>query len=565
MIKKETIDQIREQSDIVQVISEFLPLKKTGKYYRTLCPFHSEKTPSFNVSPERQIYHCFGCGAGGSVFTFLMQYEKLSFPDAIRKLASKLGITIETEKSQYQYQPLLDACEYATNFFQTALQHSQSAMEYLKKRTISLETINRFRLGYAPSGNLLLGNGKKHGFFEEILIKAGLIIKKEDGCHDWFYERIIFPIFSISGKVIAFGARTLDDTREPKYLNSPETSIFRKGENLYGLFQAKNYLYQNIPILVEGNFDLLSLVDKGINNVIAPLGTAFTREQALILRRFSNQIIIAFDGDSAGRAATLRILELLLKINLDPQILFLPDGFDPDKYIKTFGKDSLNQLIKQSLDFIDFLLKLKETSTVANKQICLREITNYISLIDSNISQELYLNKTSEIFKVSKEILLHQIQKESKNVPKTEIAVKSLKQISLKLIEQQVLPCILTLPEYAIIAKQEVPPICFSSPEIQTIIQTVYINVELDNFSLAKIIDEIEKPELKQLIADLSFRSKSIPTKNEFQSKLRAIKASWFYKEMLIAKEKGDLTLLEKFSLEHYNLKKKLSRTRSKK
>lgn len=565
MIKKEIIDQIREQSDIVQVISEFLPLKKAGKYYRALCPFHAEKSPSFYVSPERQIYHCFGCGVGGSVFTFLMQYEKLSFPDAIKKLASKLGIMIETEKTQYRYQPLIDACEFATSFFQTALQRSQPAIDYLKKRAISAETIKRFRLGYASSGNLLLGNAKKQSFSEEILIQAGLIIKKEDGCHDWFFDRLTFPVFSISGKVIAFGARTLDDNKEPKYLNSPETSIFRKSESLYGLFQAKNYLYQKVPILVEGNFDLLSLVDKGLNNVIAPLGTAFTQNQALLLHRFSNQAIIAFDGDSSGRAATLRALEIFFKTSMDSQILMLPDGFDPDKYIRTYGTDSFNNLINNGLDFIDFLLKIKEIDTVLNKQTCLKEIIGFISLLDNNISQELYLNKTSEIFKVSKEILLNQIQKESKKSPMMNTKITPLKQTSLKLAEEQVLSLILSLPEYAVICKQEVPADYFSLPAIQEIVKTVYSNVESGSFSLAKIIDEIEKPELKQLVVDMSFRNTLVPTKNEFLRKLMTIKASWFYKKLLDAKASGDTTLLEKLSLEHYNVKKILNQKRSKK
>jgi DNA primase len=351
----------------------------------------------------------------------------------------------------------------------------------------------------------------------------------------------------------------LDDTKEPKYLNSPETAIFRKGENLYGLFQAKNYLYQNIPILVEGNFDLLSLTDKSINNVVAPLGTSFTQDQALLLRRFSNQVIIAFDGDASGRAATLRTLEIFLKANIEPQIIMLPDGFDPDKYIRTYGKDGIETLIKNSYDFIDFLVKTKDTSSIANQQSCLKEIIRLISLLDSNMSQELYINKTAEIFKLSKESLQNQIIKESHSIRSVPGEIKKSTSVSLKLIEEQILPIILTFPEYALIAKQEFPAVCFSSPQIQEIIQILYDKIESENFSIAKLIDEIEKPELTQLIADLSFRNKSTPTKNEFQRKLRTIKAKWFYNEMNEAKNKGDKVLLEKLSLEHYNLKKKLS------
>jgi len=562
MIKKEVIDQVREQSDIVQVIGEFLPLKKAGKYYRTICPFHAEKSPSFYVSPERQIYHCFGCGAGGSVVTFLMQYEKLSFPDAIRKLAAKLNITIETDKTYNRYQPLLDAYEFATKLYESLLPNSQIAMDYLKNRALSFETIKRFRLGYAPSGNILLGNAKKQSISEEVLIKAGLVTKKENGLHDWFFNRIMFPVFSLSGNVIAFGARVLDDTKEPKYLNSPETPIFRKSENLYGLFQAKNYLRQNVPILVEGNFDMLSLTDKGINNVIAPLGTSFTQEQSLLLRRYSEQVIIAFDGDTSGRAATLRTVEIFLKSNINPQIIMLPDGFDPDKYIKTFGKDGIDKLVNNSIDFIDFLLKTKDTSTIAQQQSCLKEIIHLMSLLDSGMNQELYLNKTAEIFKISKESIQNQLTKQPSGVRSLPQEIKPQKPITLKLSEEQILPIIISSSEYALIAKQELPPICFSSPIVQEMIELIYDKIEMENFSLAKIIEEIDKPELKQLIADLSFQDKALPTKNEFQRKLRTIKANWFYNEMNQAKNKGDKVLLDKLILEHYNLKKKLNKNR---
>ncbi|MEO0083558.1 MAG: DNA primase [candidate division WOR-3 bacterium] len=555
MIKPEIIDRIREQTDIVKIINEYVPLKKAGRYYRALCPFHSEQTPSFYVSPEKQIYHCFGCGAGGSVYNFLMQYEKISFVEAIKKLASKLNIVLEIEKIPNQYQPLLDVYEYATNLYQSNLTKSNIALEYLKKRRLNPEIIKRFRLGYAPSGNILYGNAKHHGFSEEVLIKAGLIIKKEDGCYDWFFDRIIFPVFSLSGKVIAFTGRSLDDTREPKYLNSPETPLFRKGECLYGLYQAKNYLYQNIPILVEGNFDLLSLVNAGINNVVAPLGTAFTKEHALILNRFGKQLMVAFDGDASGRNATLRILEILLKNGLNPQIIFLPDGFDPDKFINTYGKESWEKLVQANIDFIDFLLKITDTRSIANKQNCLKTILNLIALIDDKINQELYINKTAEVFAISKEILLKQI---ANSLKKKEFNEKPSRKYSIPLIEQQILSCLLTTPAYIKIAQDELPYTCFASPDVQLIIQKIYQTVD-NTSAVAKLIDEIDEPELKQLIIDLSFRSNIIPSEKEFIRKLKILKANWLLKEMQKAKEQGNETLLQQLSMEHYNLKKNLS------
>lgn len=563
MIKQEMIDQIREQTNIVQLISEYLPLKKAGKYYKTLCPFHSEKSPSFYVSQERQIYHCFGCGVGGSVYTFLMQYEKLSFPEAIKKLATKLGIAIEEDKSQYPYHALYDACEFATKFYAESLENSQLATEYLKYRKISIETIKRFRLGFAPSGNFLCNSAKKHSISEENLVKAGLAVKKEDGFHDWFFNRIIFPVFSISGKVIGFGARTLDANTEPKYINTPETAIFRKGANLYGLYQAKNYLYQNMPILVEGNFDLLALANQGINNVVAPLGTALTLDQALLIRRYASQVIIAFDGDYAGQTATLRTIETLLKANIDPRIAMLEQDFDPDKYIKTYGKEKFDSLIAENIDFIDFILKIKPSNSVIDKRLRLKEIIELIAMINENVSQELYLNKVADLFKISKDTLLNQIKRENKSPYQGSWSEKPYLAPIRNIPEKQLLSLIVSIPEYGLIAKQELPYQCFTSEETQELLKIVYENIDLGNFSSAKLIDAIDKPQLKQLVADLSFQIKSVPTKNEFIHKIKTLKASWYYKLMTEAKNKGDSKLLEKLTLEHYNLKKDLSYKRN--
>lgn len=561
MIKKEIIDQIRERSDIVQIISEYVPLKKAGKYYRALCPFHSEKSPSFYVSPERQIYHCYGCKAGGSVFTFIMAYEKITFPEAIKKLAEKLGITIQTETISYRFQPLLDACEFATNLFSTELKKSNQALEYVNKRKINHDTVARFRLGYAPSGNVLFGTAKKHGFSEEILMRAGLIVKKETGYYDWFYDRLIFPVFSLSGKVIGFGARVLDDSKEPKYLNSPETEIFKKSGNLYGLFQARNYLYDNPPILVEGNFDLLSLVNHGINNVVAPLGTAFTNEQALLLRRFNNRLIIVFDADDAGKNATLRVVETCLKVNLEPQILMLPDNFDPDKYINAYGKENFNNLLRSPLDFIDFLIKIKNFNLIFTKQDLLNEILDYISLMEGDVTQELYLNKVADVFKVAKENLISEIRKKMSNRGVMTIN-KTMKTAGINIIENQLLALIVNIPKYALMAKQELPLEAFSSNETQAIAQIVYSNLESNKYSVAQIIDSIEDEELKKKIANLSFQITAHPRPEEFERKLIKLKAAWIYQKMLIAKKQGHETLAEKLSLEHYELKKRLTQNK---
>lgn len=565
MIKKEIINQVREQSDIVQIIGEYLPLKKSGKHFRTLCPFHSEKSPSFYVNQERQIYHCFGCGAGGSVVTFLMEYEKLPFPDAIKKLAARLKINIESETVSYKYQQLYDANEFAADFYALNLEKSQVAKDYLKNRKLSNETIKRFRLGYAPSGNLLLHNAKKNGHNEDTLIKAGLIVKKDIGYYDWFYNRIVFPVFSISGKIIGFNARGLDASSTPKYINTLETPIFKKGENLFGLFQAKNYLYQNIPILVEGNFDMLSLVECGINHVIAPLGTALTPHQAQLIRRYSNQLTVVFDGDSAGQAATLRTIETLLKSSIEPRIVILPAQFDPDKYIITYGKDKFDLLVKNSIDFVDFILKIRPAASVIEKKQCLKEIINYITIIDEKVTQELYINKITNLFNVSKEAINSQITKTTKTTDYSAKLKKPVDNEPLSLLEKQIFSFIITKSEFAALAKKEISVESFSSVSWQQIIQLVYDNLETKNISSAQLIDLTDKPELKQIIADYSFRVKSMPTVNEFVKKLAYFKASWLFKLMQKVQTTGNEALLNKLTLEHYEIKKKLSQMRSKK
>ncbi|MBM3323627.1 DNA primase, partial [candidate division WOR-3 bacterium] len=283
MIKPETIEQVRTSTDIVELVGGYLPLKRVGRNYRGLCPFHSERSPSFYVNPERQTYHCFGCGAGGSAINFVMVTEKLEFPEAVRFLAKRLGITVEEDRMPGRNQALYDACEQAAVFYEQQLARSSSAQAYLERRGLGRETVRRFRLGYAPPGNVLRGQAKRRGLAEVTLVSAGLLVKREEGLTDYFYDRVMFPVFSLSGKVIGFGARVMGDS-EPKYLNSPDTAVFRKGDILYGVFQTKAYLREAVPILVEGNFDLLSLVNAGVNHVVAGLGTALTPAQAQLLR-----------------------------------------------------------------------------------------------------------------------------------------------------------------------------------------------------------------------------------------------------------------------------------------
>jgi DNA primase len=551
MIKKEIIERIRNEVDIVDLIGSYLPLKKVGRYYRALCPFHTEKAPSFYVSPERQIYHCFGCGAGGTALTFVMNFEKLSFPEAVKSLANRLGIAIELDKVSITNQPLYDTTEFAANFFTQQLQRSELAQNYLRQRNLKPETIERFRLGYAPGGNRLYGEAKRRNIKEELLLATGLVVKKEAGYYDWFFDRIIFPIFSLSGKIIGFGGRVLDPTQEPKYLNSPETPIFRKGENFYGLFQAKNYLRENKPIVVEGNFDLLSLVDKGILNVVAPLGTALTNEQALILRRYANCAIIAFDGDTSGRAATQRAIEVLLKASVEPLILLLPDGYDPDKYILQYGKEGFLQALGQLYDYIGFINTILPNRTIQEKRAVLDKIIELTALIGDELTQELYLNKIAQTYNLDKTVLRHRLQRKEVKKTETNTTINKLERL-LAIIVQE--------PTYAAIAKAELPLNLIDDAGLVTIAQMIYENVGTDNeFGFAQLIDALPTEDLKAKIASWAFSQETAPKKEEFLLRLKELKANYLYRELLKAKQANQTTQFERITNEYYEVKRQIS------
>ncbi|MBM3316204.1 DNA primase, partial [candidate division WOR-3 bacterium] len=333
MIKQDVIDRVREQTDIVELIGSYLQLKRVGRNYRGLCPFHAERSPSFYVNPERQSYHCFGCGTGGTAFSFVMAHEKLEFPEAVRSLAKRLGIEVETEAGPGRNQPLYDAGEAVAGFFERQLGENPRAREYVARRGLRPETVKRFRLGFAPGGNRLRAEAGKLGLAEDVLVRAGVLAQRDAGLGDYFFNRVMFPVFSVGGRIVGFSGRVLDD-REPKYLNSPDTPVFHKGELLYGLFQAKGYIRAQLPVLVEGNFDLLALADRGIDNVVATLGTALTPTQAATLRRFNPRVCLCYDGDQAGRKACRRALEVVLAAGIDPQVAVLPDGTDPDSYVR---------------------------------------------------------------------------------------------------------------------------------------------------------------------------------------------------------------------------------------
>ena len=410
-VPQSKIDEIQAAADIVQVISRYVALRKAGKNFRGLCPFHQEKTPSFMVSPEKQIYHCFGCGKGGNVFNFLMESEKITFIEAVRNLAGDFGISLPREVSRSAdsdsaYDRLYQANASAAAFFQKELarENNRRAVEYLRKRDLKASTIQKFGIGYAPkSWDALQKYMTKQPVEKAILADLGLIQKKEsgDGYFDKFRHRIIFPFQNTSGRIVGFGGRRLSESDQPKYLNSPESGIYRKGELLYGLNHAITSIReQKMVILVEGYFDLLRLVDSGIGNVVASSGTALTEHQGRLLKRYTGNVVIAYDSDQAGLSAALRNSEILEKLDLDISILQLPVPHDPDTFVKENGRDAFLELLRQRITPFELRIQLSldqgRELSVEEQQAAVDELLQSLIPLPNEIRIGLYIHRLAQ-------------------------------------------------------------------------------------------------------------------------------------------------------------------------
>ena len=414
------LEEIRNRCDIVDIISDYVHLKPAGKGFKGLCPFHGEKTPSFMVSPEKQLFHCFGCGEGGNVFNFLMKYEKISFFEAVKMLAKKSGVSLPVNEEKEnilnkQKEKLYKLNNLAANYYRESLlktNQGKKIINYLKKRGINDTSVEKYKLGYAPPDWDALTNFlKKKGYSYEELIKARIINKsKIEGKYiDYFRDRIIFPIFNLAGRVIGFGGRVLDGSL-PKYINSPETLVYNKGSNLYSLnFAKEDIRKKDFLIIVEGYTDVLITQQNGFNNVAASLGTALTNKQIDLIKRFTDTVLIAYDADSAGNMATLRSLDLLVKAGLDVKVIDLPQGYDPADFLIKKGETAFQNLIDRSLSLIDYKLKLLYSKysikTIEGKVKVVKGILPTLSVMGDEDEVRAQTKKISEELKLSDEAI----------------------------------------------------------------------------------------------------------------------------------------------------------------
>lgn len=421
-IPENIIDQIQERTDIVEVISLHVLLKKTGRNYKAPCPFHHEKTPSFVVSPDKQIYHCFGCGAGGNVFSFLMKYENLQFPEVIEMLAKKAGVLLPREmvhrdESSSLSNQLYNINETACQFFQGHLKNNAVAKKYLTSRGVGDDLVNKFKIGYAPnSWEYLINFFKSKGVDAKMLEKTGLVISNDKGGHyDRFRNRVIFPIIDLKDRVLGFGARVLDASL-PKYLNSPETPVYSKGRNLYGLNFSKDHIKkEGHALVVEGYLDFLVPYQAGIQNIVATLGTALTVDQVKALKRFANTVIMVYDPDEAGELASLRSLELFISEDVNVYIAELAKGFDPDSYIRKFGAEDFLHIIKASKNLFDYkfdkLSNRFNTATTHGKANIVNEMIPTLAKINNAVLRSDLIKKLANKLSVDEDAVKEELKK----------------------------------------------------------------------------------------------------------------------------------------------------------
>ena len=428
-IPEEIISQIRSKTDILNILSGYIQLVKAGNRYKALCPFHQEKTPSFVVSQENQTYHCFGCGKGGNIFTFIMEKESLTFPEAVRFLAQKCrvalhenmscGDTKEYQKNLAQKERLLTIHKTISKWYSERLFKPEGAkgLEYLRTRKIPDGLIYKFGLGFAPdSWDSTLKYLSSLNYSKEDLLLSGLVKEGQGKLYDHFRNRVVFSIWDEYGEVIAFSCRTiLAETKEGKYVNSPETPIFKKSRVLYGLTLAKNDIkHMGHAILCEGQIDVISMHRAGFTNTVAPQGTAFTDEQAHILKRFTNEVHICFDGDSAGINAALRAIDILLPIELDVKIIQLPPEEDPDSIFSKEGKEGLSKYVKNPHDFMDFIFthmtKDKDISSPVVKSQMISKILERLSKIQNRILRTTYILIAAEKLGIPRNIVLGEVK-----------------------------------------------------------------------------------------------------------------------------------------------------------
>jgi DNA primase len=572
------IEEIRNRVDIVDLVSEYLTLKKTGRNFTGLCPFHQEKTPSFTVNRDKQIFYCFGCGEGGNAITFLMKIADKTFPEAIKDLAAKTGVVLppissgkEGRQKDLLKEGIISLNLKAAQLFSRNLSSGAGkvAREYLQNRSISEETIKQFRLGYVPdTWRSLTDYIESSGLSLKLAEQAGLVIAgKEGSFYDRFRGRLIFPIENIFGEIVAFGARILEKG-EPKYLNSPESPVYIKGKNLYGLIKAREEIRKKgFALIVEGYFDLISLWNAGIGNVVATLGTALTREQLELLRRYTVEVVALFDPDEAGKKALDRSLELFLSMRMRARALILPEGCDPDDYVKKYGKDKLDELVAHAPAISDYYIDnvLGGGKTFEEKRDVVKTAMEFINKIDDEIEKNLFIRRIAEKLGISQELFKKEIHKKGIQIkPKTAGEKQNIK-VHIDPVEVHLIQLLLEYPQKEAQVESEKALDYFLHMELKNLGEKIVEAYKLLGFVDINVIlsADADRP-LRETIYKLRIDELPIDDKTmekDFTDTIRKIKEKWYKDQhrqlkfkLALAQESGDEELSHKLLYEKGNI-----------
>lgn len=572
------LEEIKSRVDIVELASEYLTLKKAGRNFIGLCPFHQEKTPSFTVNRDKQIFYCFGCGEGGNVITFLMKIADKTFPEAIKILAEKTGVILPPMLSGKEVRQKNSLKGNIVNLNLRAAQHfsrnlssgsGRISREYLQNRGISEETIKQFRLGFAPDTwrsltDYIEGSGSSLKLAEQ----AGLIISgKEGSYYDRFRGRLIFPIENIFGEIVAFGGRILDKG-EPKYLNSPESPVYIKGKNLYGLNKAKEEIRKKgFALIVEGYFDVISLSNAGIGNVVATLGTALTQEQLELLRRYTVEVVALFDPDEAGRKALDRSLELFLSMRMRARALILPENDDPDDYIKKYGKDKLDQLIANAPAISDYYIDnvLGGGKTFEDKRDMIKTAMEFINKIDDEIEKNLFIKRIAEKLGIHEELLKKELYKKGAQTKPKTISERQNIRVQIDPVEVHLILLLLEYPQKMAQVESEKVLDHFLHMELKSLGEKIIQAYKLLGFVDINVILSADSDQpLREKIYKLRIDEPPIDDETmekDFTDTVRKIKGKWYKEQkrqiqlkLKQADESGDKELIYNLTCQKQNL-----------
>ena len=521
-LSEDKISEIKDGCSIVEVISDYISLKKSGVNYKGLCPFHAEKTPSFIVNEEKKIFHCFGCGASGNIFNFLMKFEHLSFPDAVKEAARRAGISLPLRMDEFKSEEkaegnaeLLKINQSASDYFREILHTSKEGergRKYLVKRGIDKGIAEEFKLGFAPNrwdGLLTFLSG--NGIVREDLQRLGLVIPREDkkGFYDRFRNRLIFPIADFKGRVVGFGGRAIE-AEEPKYMNSPDSPVYTKGYHVYGLHVSLPSIRKtDQAIIVEGYFDLLSMYQHGIKNVVATLGTALTPHQIKLLKRYTKNLIIIFDSDEAGAKAAMRSLPLFLDEGISPQMVLLPAGFDPDTFAQKDNGEVMRGKLREPLSLLDVffgqVFTANDAYSVKGKLKIIEEVVPMVSRIRDRTERELYIQRVSQRLGVKEEIIFQKMKREDRS-ERSESTGKTLELSEARKVEKMMVRLMMYYPQLIPQIQKEAITDDLSTDSCRKLVAIIIDKfVSEKGFDPTSLMNDVVEDELRGLLSECLF------------------------------------------------------------